>query len=308
VGGILVGATSWTDRTLLESGWYPSRARSAASRLGFYARNFSVTEVDSSYYALPSERNAHLWVERTPDDFVFDLKAYGLLTHHPVRSDSLPKHLQAAAGKARVYQRDLPRAVVDEVWDMFRSAIAPLHRAGKLGYVLLQFPEWFLPNGQNRDYIAGAAARLPEYRCAIEFRQRSWMVPRPSADRTLAFLAEHRLPYVCVDMPQGFRSSIPPIVEATAPDLAVVRFHGRDPGAWSKKATSASERFRYRYDGPELAEWVPRLQALREKAAVVHALFNNCHGDSAVRNARELRDLIEGGGELTGSPAESPRD
>jgi uncharacterized protein YecE (DUF72 family) len=292
-GQILVGATAWGDRSLLESGWYPKGARTPAARLGWYAQHFPITEVDSSYYALPSERNSNLWVERTPDEFVFDVKAYALLTQHPANVESLPKALQPAArGKKRVYARDLPPAAVAEVSDMFRSALRPLHRAGKLGCILLQFPEWFLPNGRNKDYVVEAAARLPDYRCAVELRSRAWMVPAASAERTLRFLADHRLAYVCVDMPQGFRSSIPPIVATTSAELAVVRFHGRDPKAWAKKNVSASERFRYRYEEPELTEWVPRLRELAKGAKTVHALFNNCHGSSAVDNARQLMDLL----------------
>ncbi|MGH7820396.1 MAG: DUF72 domain-containing protein [Candidatus Binatia bacterium] len=292
-GRILVGATSWTERTLLDSGWYPRQARTAAGRLAHYTQNFPITEVDSSYYALPSERNSELWVERTPDDFVFDVKAFSLLTHHPTPAAALPKHLQAAAGdKTRVYQRELPRSVVDEVWEMFRSALGPLAAAGRLGSVLLQFPEWFQPGTASKEYILEAAERLEGLRCAIELRQRAWMVPERNAERTLAFLAEHRLPYVCVDMPQGFPSSIPPLAAATSPELALVRFHGRDRAAWARKGGTAAERFRYRYDERELREWVPRLRSLAAGGATVHALLNNCHGDSAVRNARELADLL----------------
>lgn len=294
MGTILVGATSWTERTLLASGWYPRKAKTAAGRLAYYAHTFPITEVDSSYYALPSERNSELWVERTPDGFVFDVKAFSLLTHHPTPVAALPKHLQAAAGdKLRVYQRELPQPVVEEVWEMFRSALRPLAHAGKLGCILLQFPEWFLPGSASKDYILAAAERLGGYRCAVELRQRTWMVPQRNAERTLEFLAAHRLPYVCVDMPQGFPSSIPPVAAVTSPDLAVVRFHGRDRAAWATKSGSAAERFRYRYDDAELWEWVPRIRSLAAGTAVVHALLNNCHGDSAVRNASQLAHLLE---------------
>lgn len=293
MGEILVGATSWTDRTLLASGWYPPDATSAEARLRHYAERFPVVEVDSTYYAPPSERNSVLWVQRTPGDFTFDVKAYALLTQHPTRTDSLPKDLRAAAGgKARVYQKDLPKEAVAEVWEMFRSALMPLHSAGKLGYVLFQFPEWFTPARSNKDYVLECAERLADYRCAIEFRQRTWMEPEENAERTLAFLSEHRLPYVCVDMPQGFASSVPPVAEATARDLAVVRFHGRDPEAWARKDATAAERFKYLYRERELEEWVPRIEALAKKARRVHALFNNCWRDSAVRNAKQMAGLL----------------
>jgi uncharacterized protein YecE (DUF72 family) len=91
-------------------------------------------------------------------------------------------------------------------------------------------------------------------------------------------------------MPQGFRSSVPPVAEATSPDLSVVRFHGRDPEAWQKK--TVTERFRYLYSEKELAEWVPKVEHLSAQAREVHTLMNNCFRDQAVTNARQLADLL----------------
>jgi uncharacterized protein YecE (DUF72 family) len=101
-------------------------------------------------------------------------------------------------------------------------------------------------------------------------------------------------------MPQGFRSSVPPIAEATSPDLSVVRFHGRDPEAWEKK--TVTERFRYLYTEDELAEWVPKVDHLAENAHQVHILMNNCYRDQAVTNARQLADLLSGADASVVSP------
>jgi len=69
-----VGTCSWTDRTLIEEGsFYPPSLKNSAERLSFYAQNFNTVEVDSSFYAFPAERNAHLWVERTPASFLFSV-------------------------------------------------------------------------------------------------------------------------------------------------------------------------------------------------------------------------------------------
>jgi uncharacterized protein YecE (DUF72 family) len=91
-------------------------------------------------------------------------------------------------------------------------------------------------------------------------------------------------------MPQGFRSSVPPVAESTSPALSVVRFHGRDPEAWQKK--TVTERFRYLYDEQELAEWVPKVEHLSERSREVHVLMNNCFRDQAVTNASQLADLL----------------
>jgi uncharacterized protein YecE (DUF72 family) len=106
---------------------------------------------------------------------------------------------------------------------------------------------------------------------------------------TLEFLEGYGLPYVCVDMPQGFKSSVPPVVAATA-DLAVVRFHGHNSDEW--ESGSVQRRFRYLYSEGELAEWAPRLAALAQEASTTHALMNNCYEDYAPRNAQDLIRLL----------------
>jgi len=168
----------------------------------------------------------------------------------------------------------------------------PLHSSCKLGAVLFQFPQWFVIGRKNKDYILECAERLKDFRLAIEFRHKTWLEER-NAEETLSFLQEHDLPLVCVDMPQGFDSSIPPIAAATAKDLALVRFHGRDREVWAKKNVSASERFRYEYSEQELKEWVPRIHDISDQSRETHVLMNNCYRDFAVNNARQLADLLE---------------
>lgn len=298
--GVRVGTASWTDKTLLEPGlFYPAEVKTATERLRFYAERFPLVEVDSSYYGLPSERNAKAWTERTPVGFVFNVKAFSLLTQHPTRVTGLPKDLREPLpeGKQRVYPRDVPPDVTNEVWTRFCSALRPLHDAGKLRAVLFQFPEWFPPSLANRDYVIECRERLgrglPDADCAIEFRNEGWMRDADRQERTLAFLAEHGLPYVCVDMPQGFRTSIPPVAGVTAP-LAVVRFHGRRSEVWGKRGVGVSERFRYDYSQDELAEWTPRVDHLASQAEEVHVLMNNCYRDYAVRSAQTMVQLTLG--------------
>jgi uncharacterized protein YecE (DUF72 family) len=297
-GRILLGTSSWTDPTLVkDGGFYPPTAKSAESRLKFYASRFPLVEVDSTYYYPPSERNAVLWIERTPADFTFNIKAYSLLTNHPTRPDSLYADIREtlapeALAKRFVYRESLPDPAVDEVWQRFHDALMPLHSAGKLGAVLFQFPQWFTISRKNKSYIQECATRLVDFRIAVEFRHESWMVEK-NRDETLSFLKELDLPFVCVDMPQGFDSSLPPVAVATASDLAMVRFHGRNTDAWNVKSQTASERFRYDYSEGELREWVPKIENLAEQARETHVLMNNCYRDFAVRNARELGDLLD---------------
>lgn len=291
---IRVGTSSWTDPTLLASGWYPQSAKkNATARLRFYAKRFPIVEVDSTYYAPPSEANAIAWAERTPADFTFNVKAFSLMTHHPTPVKALPVGLRDAAGGAdRVYQKDLSPTVIDEIFARFASALMPLHSAGKLGCVLFQFPEWFVPSRENRAAVEACAARLPDYKIAVEFRQRAWLAEDADRERTFGWLRDQGLPYVSVDMPQGFASSMPPIAEATSQDLSVVRFHGRNTDNWKRRGVKVVERFDYAYEQQELLEWVPKVRALHEKAREVHVLFNNCYADKGVTNAAELADLL----------------
>src|SRR5918997_6649760 len=144
VGEILVGTASWTDKSLLKSGWYPPGASSAEDRLRFYAEHFPLVEVDSTYYFPPSEKNSELWAERTPKDFTFNIKAFSLLTGHPTKVQALPKEMQEGIDKRNVYPGDLSDEEIDEVWDRFLSALQPLNDAGKLGLLLFQYPQWFV--------------------------------------------------------------------------------------------------------------------------------------------------------------------
>jgi uncharacterized protein YecE (DUF72 family) len=297
MGDILVGTCSWTDPTLIESGrFYPTWARSAEARLQYYASQFPIVEVDSSYYALPNEKTSGLWVKRTGDTFLFDIKAFRLFTQHPTPLSALPRDIRQGLpedlkGKTNLYARDLPSDITSELWSRFERALLPLDSAGKLGVVLFQFPPWFYPGNEQRDYIVACKKKLPQYRIAVEFRHNSW-VNEKNIERTLTFLRDNNLPYVCVDEPQGFKSSVPPVVEATS-DIAVVRFHGRNRETWEKRGVTATERFNYLYREDELKEWVPRIRELASKTRQMHVLFNNCYGDKAVVNGRQIKLMLD---------------
>ncbi|MFF0253240.1 DUF72 domain-containing protein [Micromonospora zamorensis] len=287
MGDILVGTASWTDRTLLDSGWYPQTADTPEKRLAYYARQFPLVEVDATYYSPPAEATAKLWAERTPAGFTFNIKAFSLLTGHPTRVSALYKDLRPETDKKNVYPDDLPAQSYEEVWTRFLSALDPLVEAGKLGALLFQFPPWFTIKRANKQYLLEVAKRCAPLRPAYEFRHASWF-DGDNAEETLAFLREHQLPYVCVDMPQGHRSSLPPILAATA-DLAVVRFHGHSD-KWTSK--DIHEKFGYHYSKRELADWAPKLRELADEAGQTHVLMNNCYRDYAQTNATTLAGLL----------------
>src|SRR3954466_3392726 len=219
MGEIQVGTASWTDKTLLESGWYPQTADNPEKRLAYYARQFPVVEVDSTYYGPPNEHTTPLWAERTPKHFTFNIKAFSLLTGHPTKVSAIYKDLRPETEKKNVYPNDLPPQAYEDVWTRFLSALDPLVEAGKLGAILFQFPPWFTIRRSNKQYLLEVAKRCSPLRVAVELRHESWFAGDNQAE-TLDFLRKHHLPFVSVDMPQGHKSSIPPVLEATA-DLAV---------------------------------------------------------------------------------------
>jgi len=291
MGQVRVGTASWTDRTLVGSGWYPPEAKTPEQRLRYYARQFSLVEVDSSYYALPARQAAEAWANRTPEGFTFHVKAFSLFTQHPTRVAALPADLRQAvakSGKERVYLKDVDPAVTDEAWDRFLAALDPLRQAGKLGAILLQFPPWFPISRGRKDYIAACAQRVAPRRVCVEFRNPTWLSPG-NQQETLGFLSAHELAYVCVDMPQGHKDSVPPVLAATDPRLAVVRMHGHSKN-WD--SPDIHQRFGYRYTDSELAEWASNIARLTAGAERTHVLFNNCYLDYAQVNARQLADLI----------------
>jgi len=290
MGQIRVGTAGWTDKSLIDSGWYPPDASNPEQRLRYYARQFPLVEVDSAYYGLPAEQTATAWAARTPADFTFNIKAFSLFTQHPTLVRALPADLREAAGnsgKERVYLKDVDPEVTGQAWDRFLAALEPLRSAGKLGAILLQFPPWFPISRLNKQYILDCAERVAPDRVCVEFRNHTWMT-EGNQKETLDFLSAHQLPYVCVDEPQGYPNSIPPVLAATT-DLAVVRLHGHSE-KWESK--NIQERFRYRYSDDELATWAGNVQRLAEGAAETHVVFNNCYRDYAHVNAQQMQGLL----------------
>jgi uncharacterized protein YecE (DUF72 family) len=185
----------------------------------------------------------------------------------------------------------MPAAVLDELWGRYRSALDPLRQAGKLGVVLFQFAPWFVFRPSSLEQIAACVERLPGDRIAVEFRNKSWFAEKPLAE-TITFEREHGLIHVVVDEPQGFPSSVPAVWEATSPDQAIMRLHGRNRATRAKKGISAAKRFNYLYSVEELRELAGSVTGLGEYAKELHVLFNNCYRENAQRNALMLQGLM----------------
>jgi len=289
---IRVGTASWTDTALIDcKKFYPAMANDAEELLRYYASRFS------SYYAMPSTNNAELWVQRTPNDFKMNVKAFRLMTGHQTPVGMLPEDPQEqlppdVRGKAMIYLRDLPRPMVDEAFERFMAGVLPLREAGKLGMVHFQFASWFLRSSRDKTHIAYCVKKLSGHEISVKFRNHTGFAPE-HVDETLAMLRDLDVTHTVVDEPQGFTNSIPSVWAATNSRKALVRMHGRNYETWNiKSATAASARFNYDYNQLELegvAEGIPRLGG---EAGNVDVIFNNNHEDQGQRNAQTLMDIL----------------
>jgi uncharacterized protein YecE (DUF72 family) len=298
---IRIGTCSWADEALSKH-WYP-KGLAAGERLAYYAKHFDTVEVDSTYYRLPAEEMVRRWAERTPDGFVMHVKAFGLMTRHPVKLESLPPDLRDEAptdDKGRVERPS--REFRGEVFRRFLEALEPLRSAGKLGGILFQFPSYVVHKDRSLEYLQWAREQLGDDELLVEFRHVSWLDDE-HREGTLRFLEELGATHVIVDAPriEGAKNLVPTVLALTSP-TAYIRFHGRNAETWNKRGGSAAERFDYLYPDDELAEWVDPLRELAGQAEQAFAFFNNNATSpdgrggrmaQAAANAKALQRLLQ---------------
>jgi uncharacterized protein YecE (DUF72 family) len=300
---VRIGTCSWADESLTKH-WYPRGVRSGEERLRYYAERFDTVEVNSTYYRLPETATVANWAARVPDGFVMHVKAFGLMTRHPVTADVLPPDLREQMpvdDKGRVDRP--PRELRGQVFELFHDALEPLRSAGKLGGILLQFPPYVVYRDASLDYLRWAAEELRGDHALVEFRHRSWL-DEDNRAATLSFLEELGATHVIVDAPKTEAKNLVPTVLAVTSPTVYVRFHGRNAATWNARGGSAAERFDHLYAEDELAEWVEPLHDLSAQAEQSYALFNTNNwsrrGDGwaaqAPANAALLRRLLDAGG------------
>jgi uncharacterized protein YecE (DUF72 family) len=306
VGGltpIRIGTCSWADEALSKY-FYPPKFP-AKERLAYYAEHFDTVEVDSTYYRLPSESMVQGWADRTPDRFTMHVKAFGLMTRHPVKLEVLPEDLQSAMPVDERGRVDRPpRELRGEVFRRFLEALQPLRATGKLGGILFQLPSYVVYKDRSLEYLEWASQQLGGDTMLLEFRHRSWLDEENRAE-TLAFVESIGAAYVTVDAPKSDTAkNLIPTVPAVTNGIAYVRFHGRNMATWNKRGGSAAERFDYLYSDEELEEWTPTLRDLAGQSKEAYAFFNNNASSQdpenplgrisqAAANAQQLRRLLD---------------
>jgi uncharacterized protein YecE (DUF72 family) len=245
------------------------------------------------------------WADRTPDGFTMHVKAFGLMTRHPVKLEVLPEDLQSVMPVDERGRVDRPpRELRGEVFRRFLETLEPLRSTGKLGGILFQLPSYIVYKDRSLEYLEWAKGQLGEDEMLVEFRHRSWLDDENRAE-TLSFLESIGAAYVTVDAPKSDTAkNLIPTVPAVTNGTAYVRFHGRNMGTWNKRGGSAAERFDYLYSDEELEEWVPTLKELAVQSERAFAFFNNNSSSEdpenplgrvsqAAANARQLRRLLD---------------
>lgn len=281
---ILVGTCAWADHV----DFYPKSLKST-ERLPYYAQYFPIVEIDSTFYHIQRESNFKAWAERTPDYFKFNVKAFKALTLHE-RTEPFDTATALKSRQGRPYRPiKMPQA---DLFEQFGASLQPLRESGKLRAILFQFPPWFIASGENREYLEKIREFYPRDLLAVEFRHRSWLDLANRAE-TLKTLHRLKMTYVIVDEPQIGTGSVPPVVEITNPALAIFRFHGRNITNWYKPNATSLERFDYKYSEQELTEWAQPIEEVARQVKETHVLLNNCAGNAAVINGKQLRQLLQ---------------
>jgi uncharacterized protein YecE (DUF72 family) len=224
--------------------------------LPFYASQFDTVELNVTYYRHADRKMASGWVQRSPEGFLFSVKAHGSLTH----------------------ERGEPEV------EAFREGLSPLVDNGRLGCVLAQFPHSFHNTPDNVAYLPALREHLVGLPVVIEFRDAGWMT-----DETFDLLKTLDFGFCCVDEPR-LKGLMPPVARATGP-LAYVRLHGRNAAKWWEH-TNAWERYDYTYSDDELREWIPRLHELDAQVPLTLVYANNHYRGQSVDALKALSRLL----------------
>ena len=287
---ILIGTASWSDPGFVER-WYPKKLP-AGERLPWYAQHFGMVEVNSTFYSVPDVRMVERWCAITPNAFTFDVKLHQLFSFHSTPAKLLPPDLHRRAEIEAKGKVKPTTALREELLKLFIRSASILQREGKLGVFLLQLSPAFSPRKHELNELGPLIEMLRDYRLAIEFRNRGWVVSE-QLKSTTEFLKRRGAIFVNVDAPASEHFTIIPseLNEITNPKATYLRLHGRNARAYLTGKTVAA-RFDYDYSDGEIAEVADRANRLAQEAEEVHVIFNNNNLDYAPRAALRLRKLL----------------
>jgi len=257
---LFVGTSGFSYTEWVDAGFYPSGTKSGRM-LPLYARHFSITELNYTWYQMPRAEMIERQCRQAPKGFLFTAKLTRSLTHE-------------------IDQQDWPGHAAH-----YREGVSPLVQAGQLLAVLIQLPKSFHRTLSNRTYLGALLDELHGLPLAIEFRHRSW-----ANHRVFAELERRRVTLVSVDGPD-LPGLFPPLNVVTNPDLFYVRFHGRNARGWY--SGNMQHQFDYNYSDDELHEWIEnRIEPMSVRARRGILFFNNHVRAQAPENAQRMVKLL----------------
>jgi uncharacterized protein YecE (DUF72 family) len=255
---IRVGPAGWSYKDW-EGIVYPSKKGSKFDPLVYLAEIFDAIELNNTFYRPPTSQMSKSWVGRVQfnPNFKFTAKLYRNFTH---------ERKSLAEG--------------DE--GLFKSGLAPLVEAGRLGALLLQFPYSFHNTDENRGIVKQLAEKFQSYPLVLEIRHASW-------DRTSAyqFLREIKMGFCNIDQPQ-VSYSIGPTRKVTS-QVGYLRLHGRNVKEWFHEDAGRDARYDYLYNQFEIFELAERIRQISKEALETYVITNNHYRGQAICNALELK-------------------
>jgi len=235
--------------------FYPPETQKG-KRLDYYVRFFPAVEINSTYYRIPHPAIMANIDKKAPPGFEFIVKTPEILTHK--------------------------RKNIEKLIAEFNESIRPMVDSDRLKGLLAQFPFSFKFSQGNLEYVRYCQEQLKPHQLFVEFRHNSW-VNRTVYDDFLA----HAIGYVAVDEPQLPGLLRPDCFNTT--ETAYIRLHGRNAEHWWN---GGPLRYDYDYSADEIREWKEKVKKLEGKAKKVFIFFNNCHLGQAVKNARQMMEML----------------
>lgn len=267
---IYIGVTGWGDHHSL----YPPHIK-PKDKLAEYSSHFLTVEVDASFYAVQPIKNALKWVNETPDQFRFVVKAYQGMTGHQ--------------------RTDIPFETKAEMFQAFKESLEPYQQANKLAMVLFQFPPWFDCKKENVNYLKYCKKMMGDIPIALEFRNQSWFSEKYRSS-TIHFMKEQGWIHTVVDEPQAGDGSAPTVPVATDSNMTLIRMHGRNVHGWTRPKNAETNwrevRYLYKYNEKELLEWKEHVLTLAKSSKDIIILFNNNSGGDAAGNAKDFQKML----------------
>ncbi len=215
---------------------------SSSKFLEFYAKNFDTVEMNSTFYHIPRDSTIRNWTKKTPENFVFSVKASKFITHIKrlkEAEESVEKFLQKA--------------------ELFGN---------KLGVILFQLPPSLKKDTVLLSEFIGTLDKNKKY--AFEFRHKTWL-----SDDVYEILKKNNIAFCISDTPRY------PYAEVITADFSYVRLHGH------------TKLYASEYTKEQLKHYAKLVSENNKKGISFYVYFDNDFYGYAVKNALELKNLIQ---------------